>query len=224
MTTGLHSLATDSGEQRLVLGPLSWERYEAVLEALGDRPGLRITYLDGRLTLGSPSRTHDWHENAIGRLVESVATGLGIPWECAGHATFRREELAGGVEGDNTYYFGMNAQIMTGPVDIDLATQPPPDLAIEVELSNRADDSVEVWGRIGVPEVWRLDLRRGTLDFTRRREDGTYGSVDPSVLLDPLRPKETLDRLRMGETLGMSRWCEELPGWVREAVLPRRGD
>ncbi|MGE3822440.1 MAG: Uma2 family endonuclease [Isosphaeraceae bacterium] len=197
MTTGSTFPATESGEQRPVLGRTTWDRYQAVLEGLGDRPGSQITDLDGRLTLATPNRTHDRHENAIGRLVEAVATGLGISWDRAGHATFLREDLAGGVEGDDTYYFGANARIMRGPVDVDPASQPPPDLAIEVELTNRADDSAAVCGRIGVPEVWRLDLRQGSLNFGRRREDSTDAVVETSVAFHLPRPADVLDRLRL---------------------------
>ncbi len=63
----------------------------------------------------------------------------------------------GGVEGDKTFYFGEHARTMKGPKDIDLDVQPPPDLAIEVEVTHSADDAVIGWGRLGVPEVWRFD-------------------------------------------------------------------
>src|SRR5262249_7364313 len=87
-------------EMYLVIPRLKWEQYEAVTAAFGDRPALKTVFVDGRLTLLSPSRRHDWHEKALGRLVEAVANGLGIEWETAGHATYRREEVAVGGDGD----------------------------------------------------------------------------------------------------------------------------
>jgi Uma2 family endonuclease len=223
MSTTLAPEQTAQDEQRLVLSSISWWQYETVLQAFPEQAGLRIIYLDGRLTFVSPTRRHDWHEKTLGHIVAAVATGLGIEWEPSGHTTYRREEKRGGVEGDETYYLGANAERMRGPVDVDLTTQPPPDLAIEVEATHRADDSVAVWGRLGVPEVWRLDLKRWTLTFGVRQPDGTYAPAPRSAGLTPLEPNDVLEQLRLAEQLGSSRWYAQLDGWVRGTILPRRG-
>jgi Uma2 family endonuclease len=207
----------------LVIPHLKWEQYEAVTAAFGDRPALKTVFVDGRLTLLSPSRRHDWHEKALGRLVEAVANGLGIEWETAGHATYRRKEVGVGVEGDDTYYFGAHAELMRGPVEVDLASQPPPDLAIEVEVTHPADDAVAAWGRLGVPEVWRLNTERWTLVFGLRQPDGTYGPSPRSAAIPVLEPGDVLAQLRLAEQLGFSRWCAQLDDWVRGAILPRHG-
>ncbi len=215
---------TAEREQCIVLFPVSWQQYETVLQALPEQAGLRITYLDGRLTLLSPiARRHDWHEAVLGRLVEEVAYGLGLECEPAGHTTYRQEGVRGGVEGDKTFYLGEHAAIMRGPVDVDLSTQPPPDLAIEVEATHRADDSVEVWGRLRVPEVWRLDVERWTLTFGLRQDDGTYRPAPRSAALPVLEPGDVLDQLRMAAQLGWSQWRAQLDDWVRNVLLPRRG-
>ena len=69
---------------------------------------------------------------------------------------FDAKNMDAGLEGDKTFYFGEHAVLMRGPVDIDLDVQPPPDLAIEVEVSHSADAALVAWGRLGVPEVWRF--------------------------------------------------------------------
>ena len=206
-----------------MLSPISWRQYETVLQAFPEQAGLRITYLDGRLTLLSPKRRHDWHERALGQIVKAVASGLGIEWEPSGHTTYRREDVHSGVEGDETFYFGAHAEIMRGPVDVDLSTQPPPDLAIEVEVTHRADDSISVWGRLGVPEVWRFHVDRGTLIFGVRQDDGRYETVSHSAAFPELEPNDVLAQLRLAAQLGSSRWYAQLDGWVRDVVLPRRG-
>ena len=70
---------------------------------------------------------------------------------------------------------------MSGPINIDLATQPPPDLAIEVEVGNPADKAIATYARIGVPEVWRLDVRRTTVTFLLLGEDGAYHPAGAAV-------------------------------------------
>ena len=116
-----------------------------------------MVYCDGRLTLLTLSRKHGFNSRCLFLFVLALAEGLRVPCEIAGSATFRKPRKKGGVEGDETFYFGPHAEIMKGGKDIDLDTQPPPDLAIEIEVSHSADDAVTVWGRLGVPEIWRFD-------------------------------------------------------------------
>jgi len=59
---------------------------------------------------------------------------------------------------------------------------------VEVEVTHRADDSVKVWGRLGVPEVWRYDVDRGTLTFGVRQGDGRYTPVPRSAAFPELGP------------------------------------
>lgn len=212
------------GEQWMVLRGVGWDQYEALLKAFPEQPGLRVTYVDRRLTLVSPiSRRHDWHEHVLGRLVETIAMALGIEWEPAVHSTFHREDLEAGVEGDQTFYFGEHAVMMRGPVNVDLTTQPPPDLAIEVELSHRSDDSVEVWRRLGVPEVWRLDVDGGSLVFLSREPDGSYKPAGRSRALAVLEPADVLSQIELAKRVGSSRWVKQLDDWIRDTILPRRG-
>jgi Uma2 family endonuclease len=222
-STALTTPGTVEDEQCLVLVSIPWRQYEAVLQAFPEQPGLRITYIDGRLTLLSPTHRHDWHEKAMCHLVIAIANALGIEWEAAGHTTYRLEGLAAGVEGDDTFYFGANAERMRGVQEIDLTTQPPPDLAIEVEVTHPADSAVAAWGRIGVPEVWRLDVDRRTLTFGLRRADGTYPPSPRSAAFPELEPNDVLAQLQMALQIGSSRWFAQLDGWVRNVLLPRRG-
>ena len=213
---------TDRGrlDGRFMLEKVGWTQYLAISDIFKDRPGLRFTFLDGRLTLLSPSRRHDWHAERLGMIVVAVAQGLGIVWEDAAHATYRAENV-GGVEGDKAYYFGDNADRMLGPVDIDLSTQPPPDLVIEVEYTHPADDAVVVWGRLGVPEVWRFDVGSDSLSFWRRLDDGRYEARSRSTIFPVLEVAEVLDQLRRAEAMGASRWFAGLDRWVRESLAPR---
>ncbi|MFO0951327.1 MAG: Uma2 family endonuclease [Isosphaeraceae bacterium] len=221
MASTLTELVPRTIDQSVVLRGVAWNQYEAVLAAFPEQAGLRITYLDGRLTLLSPSYRHDLFAEALADLVKAVAGELGIVWHQAGHATFRHQE-AGGVEGDKTFYFGPHADRMAGQTEIDLTTQPPPDLAVEVEVTHSADDAVAVWGRLGVTEVWRLDVNRWTLNFGTLQPDGSYRALPRSLHLDPLEPADVLSQLRRAEGLAGSRWVAQLRIWVRDVLLPRR--
>ena len=189
-------------EQRMVLSSITWEQYEAFLNVFFEHAGLRVTFLDGKLTLLSPTRRHDWFEKIIGRFVEAIAEGFDIECEVSGHATYRRDDMDAGVEGDQEYYFGANARIMRGPIPVDLANQPPPDLTIVVEASHSADDSIAVWGRLGVREVWRINVTRSTVCFVVRRDDGSYEASTRSKAFPTLEPIDLLLQLELAEKLG----------------------
>ena len=87
---------TDDGEQRFVMGRVTWDAYVKISDALEDQPGLRMIYCDGRLAFVGKSRRHDWFAERLGEFVKAMARGLGIPWEDAGQATYRREKTDAG--------------------------------------------------------------------------------------------------------------------------------
>ncbi len=221
MSTALAVPIAAEPEQRIVLERLDWQTYLSISDALADRPGLRMIYLHGSLVLLTTSRRHDWHAEHLGYLVAAVAAGLGLSCEVAGQSTYRLEDRSTGVEGDKTFYFGEHADLMRGPVDIDLSTQPPPDLAIEVEVTHRADDALAAWGRIGTPEVWRFDANSGILTILHRREDGTFAKAERSLAIPVLGEADVLGQLQLADELGFSRWLAQLADWVRDVLVPR---
>ncbi len=212
---------TEPPEPRIILPSIGWNAYITLSDALGERRGLKLVYLDGSVAVVSPSRRHDWIAERLGMLVVAVANGCGIVWEDAGQATFRMQERGVGVEGDKTFYFGANAEQMLGPRDVDLTTQPPPDLAIEVEVTHSADQAIATWGRLGVPEVWRFDVNAYSVSFWRRQDAGTYAPIEQSVSLPVLAPADVLDQIRLADTLGSARWSMQLGDWVRDVLVPR---
>ena len=63
-----------------------------------------------------------------------------------------------GLEGDRTFHLGANASSDAGGRNYDFNTDPPPDLAVEVEMSHPADDAIVAWGRARRPRG--LAIRR----------------------------------------------------------------
>lgn len=210
-------------EQLMVLDGIRRGQYESIVETFGDRARPRKVYLDRRMTLWSPSARHELLADRLGDLVKIVANLFKISWESAGHITFRIAERDVGVEGDQTFYLGPDADQMRGPREIDLTTQPPPSLVIEVEVAHSAADAIVAWGRIGVREVWRFNVKRWTLVIGLRNDDGTYDPVSRSEILSPLETKEILEQMRLAEEVGSSTWFKRCARWARRVLLPRRG-
>jgi Uma2 family endonuclease len=212
----------DVGEQRFVMGRVTWDAYVKISEALEDQPGLRMIYCDGRLVFVGKSRRHEWLSECLGHLVLGIAAQLGIPCEPAGEATYRRRERGAGLEGDRTFHLGANAVRMRGGDDYDFGTDPPPDLAIEVEVSRSADDAMLAWGRAGVGEVWRFEHATSACSFWKRRDDGSYEQTPVSALLPALRSDDVIALIQQARTLGTAAWLAQLPGWVDRVIRPRQ--
>jgi Uma2 family endonuclease len=201
---------------------VSWEGYLAINNAVVNPRGLRMIYCDGRLTLVATSRKRDWYAERLAELVKVLAEQLGVPWEDAGGATYRREEMNSGVEGDKTFYFGEHAELMKGSQDIDLDVQPPPDLAIEVEATDPEDSALVVWGRLGVPEVWRFDPIADKLGFWMRQSDGSYSQSNRSAAFPMLTPDDILGQMQLADQMGAGRWNAGLGVRVRELIVARQ--
>jgi Uma2 family endonuclease len=212
---------TEDGEQRFVLGRVTWDAYVKISEALDDQPGLRMIYCDGRLVLVGKSRRHERLSECLGHLVLGIAAQLGIPCEPAGEATYRRHEKGAGLEGDRTFHLGPNAVRMRGGRNYDFGTDPPPDLAIEVEASHSADDAMKAWGRAGVPEVWRAEAATSACSFWSRRDDGSYEQTPRSAYLPQLSGDDVVDLIQQARASGTAPWLAQLPHWVDRVLRPR---
>ena len=224
--TELVRLLTESAAvapSRFVLRDVPWTAYKVLRDATAN-DGVRMTYLDGTLELMSPEYVHEKGTDRIDMLVRAVAKAFGVPYQGSGSTTLRsrrRGRRRGeGREADTSFYFRDHAEAMAARIAINLALDPPPDLAIEVD--NTADSAwkLSVFARLRVPEVWRYDVAAGTLWFGRLQTDRKYATVERSVALPMLAPAWALDVLGRGRDLIDSRWEAMLDGWVRDELAP----
>lgn len=149
--------------EHVVLYDVSWNTYERLLEAIGDRR-LRHSYDQGALEIISPLKRHDAAKSLLGRLIEAAALEWDIDIESLGSTTLRKEPASKGLEPDECYYVAHSDQTRRYD-DYDPNRDPPPDLAVEVDMFNSSIDRLAIYAAIGVPEVWRL--QDGRLQFYR---------------------------------------------------------
>jgi Uma2 family endonuclease len=199
-----------SGEERTILRGVSWSTYEALLADLGEHRG-HMAYDHGVLEIMSPSQSHEALKRLIGRLVEMLSLELGIEILSTSSLTLRCPELLKGVEADESYYIQNEARVRHK--EIDLAVDPPPDLAIEVEISRSAIDRLGIYAALRVPEVWRHD--GASLKVLLLQGDGSYGQSDRSRAF-PMLPMDELARfLEMRSTLSENQVVTAFRDWVR---------
>lgn len=138
--------------QQMLLQDISWQQLENILEEMGEKSTARISYSDGWLEIMVPLPEHEKDKEYIGELVRILLDKLQIDFEPFGSTTLKNERMRQAVEPDTSFYIQNQAAII-GKNRIDLNIDPPPDLAIEIDITSRTRfDNYEI---LGVPELWR---------------------------------------------------------------------
>lgn len=207
-------------EERFRFYDVDWEFYDALLARLADRR-VFVTYDRGSLEVRSPSARHENFASLLARLIETLTEELGIAIMSGRTVTMRRPDIERGLEPDACYWIRNEARVR-GMDEIDLTRDPPPDLAVEVEVSARLLDREGIYAAIGVPELWRFDGTR--LRVLRLGRDGRYRASRRSPSL-PMAPLDQIERfLGMRGTTDDNSIVRGFRDWVREHLRNIRPD
>jgi len=181
----------------LVFPQASWEQYENLLEDLVDRPGLRVSYDEGRLEIMSPSSEHEDYKDFILQLARLLSQELGTPLEPRGSTTWKRRTFDKGAEPDTCFYVA-NAHRIIGKRRIDLESDPPPDIVVEIDATNESLSKFSIYAAFGIPEIWRYDGKRvqmyqwaGSLSYEETSASRFFAGLTPSLLTEALESSKT---------------------------------
>ena len=191
---------------------ISWTDFEAILDELGEHRGTQIAYSEGILEIMAPL-PHETAKVFIGDFVKILLDEMRVEWISLGSTTFKHQLMAAGIEPDDCFYI-QNCSRMVGRDRLDLAVDPPPDFAIEVDLTSQTQ--INAYAALKIPEVWCYD--RGTLKISVLR-GGNYvdASVSPTFPHFPLF--EVIPQfIKRGHTEVMSSVRRSFQQWVRERL------
>jgi Uma2 family endonuclease len=187
------SVTTPPQRSSLLLSDVDWQTYTQLLRIFAERPGIRLTYDRGELEIMSPLLEHDLDADFLGLLVRVLTEELGLPIIGGGSVTIRRRRRQRGLEPDRCYWIA-NAPRMAGRRRLNLRTDPPPDLAIETDVTHSSLDRMGIYAVLGVPEVWRLE--GDTLTFHVLGADGAYAVAAASRSFPLVTPAEVMGFLQ----------------------------
>jgi Uma2 family endonuclease len=119
----------------------------------------------------TPSKDHERNKSYVGRLLEAYALERGIDLSPYGSWTLKNAPRQSGAEPDECYIVGADQ------------TPERPDLAIEVVWTSGGIDKLEIYARLGVPEVWFW--KDGRIEVHSLRA-GRYESATRSALFPEL--------------------------------------
>ncbi len=160
----------------------------------------------GRVALMTPSSKHERYAWGTGRLMDAVDRA-GIPVVALGSTRWRRPEDPEntGAEPDACYYLGETAErwgraYERGEPELEaFELHTPPSLVIEVERSFGDGDKPAFYRRLGVPEMWRLDISGNTREAAMLDLQAPDGPAElaSSLVLPPATPSFVLTALEL---------------------------
>ena len=128
------AIATIPAEQRVILQNISWQTFKTMLAEMGGNRNSRLAYDNGIVEIMTPLMPHENSNRLIEVFVGVLCEELGLEIKRAGSLTMTRDDLERGAEPDSSYYI-QNESLVRDKEHIDLTTDPPPDLVLEVEYS-----------------------------------------------------------------------------------------
>lgn len=207
------TIATNRAD-RVLLYNISWQQFENLLKDLGEHRAARVAYDNGTMEIMAPLPEHEYYKETISDSVKDIAEELDLNYESLGSTTWRRESRMAGVEPDNCFYF-QNVDAIRGRLDLDLRQDPPPDLALEIDLTSKSLNRFPIYARLGVPELWCYDF--GKLKIYHL-QNGEYIEAQKSLVFPSLPIPELPKLIEKNRAVGRLAIRRAVREWVTEVA------
>ncbi|MBD2604937.1 Uma2 family endonuclease [Scytonema hofmannii FACHB-248] len=199
--------------QRVLLKDVTWQEFKTILEDLGEHRAARIAYDRGILEIMAPLPEHEDDKEIISDLVKALLEELDIEFRCLGSTTFKNEVMAQGIEPDQCFYIKNESKIR-GKKRLDLTIDPPPDLALEVDITSRTHPNI--YQALKVPELWRFEKGKLQINIL---QDGTYVESQQSLNFPRFALIEVIPQyLQQSTTAGRNATLKAFRLWVRQQM------
>jgi Uma2 family endonuclease len=204
-------VSTDTDDQVVHL-KVSWPIYEALVESLGDDSHLRLTYDGEFLEIMSPGSPHDFIASLIGDMILCVRDEWPIEITSYRSTTFKTDKATRGFEGDQAYYVGEIENRIRDVWHLDISTDPPPDLVVEVDITHKSTNKFPTFVRLGVPEVWHY-TKKAFLWYAL--EGDAHVPITTSRILAGLPMVEVTKRVAVARPGKTKAFISEWRQWLR---------
>ena len=199
--------------QRVLLNDVTWEEFETILEELGEHRAPRIAYDRGVLEIMAPLPEHEFGKEIISDLIKALLEELDIEFLSLGSTTFKNKIMLQGIEPDQCFYIENESKVR-GKNRLDLTQDPPPDLALEIDVTSRTHPSI--YAALKVPELWQFE--KGKLQINLL-QNGSYVVSEESKNFPDLPINEILPQyLERSKTAGRNSVIKAFRNWVREQI------
>ncbi len=215
---------TSKPDERVVIRGVDWTFYEQLANSRPEGCHIHVDYDGKDVEIMSPGLVHVNDKSLLGRVVELVAEECEIPFKSAGQTTWKRPDIARGLEADESYFFNADKldAVAAGKArrSLDIADYPNPDLGIEVDMSPPKIDRPAIYAALKVAEIWRFDGEHQQVLIERLEDDGTYRAVDRSSFV-PVYAAEIRRWVVEEDSHDECAWARRLRAWVLAELAPR---
>jgi Uma2 family endonuclease len=198
-------------ENRVLLHGVGWETFERLLADVGDRRKTLFNYINGNLEIMSPLSLHEGSSRFFDKLLTIFVDELDIDMRCLGSLLMKSAELKIGGEPDSCYYI-KNELAIRAQENVIVGQAPPPDLVLEVDITNPSDRRLPIYALLGVPEVWRYDGY--SLEFLAL-QNGEYIPIEDSLSFPTLPAAIIVEYVQKRSLSGESKTLKEFREWVK---------
>lgn len=207
-------LQSTPAEQRTVLYDVSWDTFESLLKDTGENRGSRFAYDCGTLEIMTPLFEHENPKGNFSNFIVALAEELDIELRSAGSTTLKRKIIKKGIEPDTCYYI-QNEPAIRGKETLNLETDPPPDLAIEIDITSSSVNKLNIYAALGVFELWRYDGE--VLQFYQLLE-GDYIEINFSVAFPVISVSDMTRFIQQSKNMGEIALLKSFRAWVRGKI------
>jgi Uma2 family endonuclease len=207
--------------QQIRLSLVDWRTYSRLLRALGDRPGVYLTFDRGELEIMSPLPSHESIGYLLARFVAILTEELGLELFGGKSTTLRRRKKMRGLEPDECFWIA-NERLIRGKDTLDLRIDPPPDLGLEIDMTSSSMNRMAIYAALKVPEVWRYE--NDSLTFHVLTAAGDCVESETSLAFPMLRPADLMAILSLRRQLGHNALAQRFRDWVREKIQKGEGE
>jgi Uma2 family endonuclease len=215
---------TSTPDERVVISDVDWAFYEQLTDSIPQGANIHVDYDGKDVEIMSPSALHDGDKKLFSQLVEAIAQELGIPYKSAGQTTWKRPEVARGLEADECYFFEQDKLAAVAGArarrSSRIADFPNPDLGIEVDISPSKIDRAGIYAALKIPEVWRFDAEKAEIFIERLGDDGAFHPTDASRFL-PIRASEIRRWVVEEDSSDECAWARRIRTWARAELASR---
>ena len=199
--------------QRVLLENVTWIELEAILEELGEHRAARIAYDQGILEIMTPLPEHECNKEIISDLIKALLEELDIEFLSLGSTTFKNQFMEKGIEPDQCFYI-QNEALVRGKKRLDLTIDPPPDLALEIDITSRTHPNI--YQTLKVTELWRFENGKLQINVL---VDGNYVVSQSSLIFPSLPLMDVIPRyLESSRINGRNATIKRFRNWVREQL------
>ena len=152
----MKTVTITSPENRVILNHITWKTFNQLLQELGDNRSSLLAYNEGVLEIMTPLGEHEHSKCFISDLVAIIADEMNLNIKKMGSLMLKKEMIKKGVEPDACYYLN-NEPLVRHKQNIRLDIDPPPDLVLEIDMSNSSLNKLPIYAALGVAEIWRYN-------------------------------------------------------------------